>query len=93
MSKSLIIAEKPSVAADIARVLGGFTRHDDYFEELGDKAKSGALLGDELAHLREELDAMAARGNLPLNLRRLREDLDALHAEPGGARPPDASRG
>jgi DNA topoisomerase-3 len=30
--KSLIIAEKPSVAADIARALGGFTRHDDYFE-------------------------------------------------------------
>ncbi|HTP98218.1 MAG TPA: DNA topoisomerase III [Casimicrobiaceae bacterium] len=32
MNKSLIIAEKPSVAADIARALGGFTRHDDYFE-------------------------------------------------------------
>jgi DNA topoisomerase III len=32
LSKSLIIAEKPSVAADIARALGGFTRHDDYFE-------------------------------------------------------------
>ena len=32
MSKSLIIAEKPSVAADIARALGGFTQHDDYFE-------------------------------------------------------------
>ncbi|MCC7215398.1 MAG: DNA topoisomerase III [Burkholderiales bacterium] len=32
MSKSLIIAEKPSVAADIARALGGFARHDDYFE-------------------------------------------------------------
>jgi DNA topoisomerase-3 len=32
MSKRLIIAEKPSVAADIARALGGFTRHDDYFE-------------------------------------------------------------
>ena len=32
MAKSLIIAEKPSVAADIARALGGFTRHDDYFE-------------------------------------------------------------
>ena len=32
MSKKLIIAEKPSVAADIARALGGFTRHDDYFE-------------------------------------------------------------
>jgi DNA topoisomerase-3 len=32
LTKSLIIAEKPSVAADIARALGGFTRHDDYFE-------------------------------------------------------------
>ncbi len=32
MSKSLIIAEKPSVAADIARVLGGFVRHGDFFE-------------------------------------------------------------
>ena len=32
MSKRLIIAEKPSVAADIARALGGFTRHGDYYE-------------------------------------------------------------
>ena len=32
MSKALIIAEKPSVAADIARALGGFTRQGDYFE-------------------------------------------------------------
>ena len=32
MTKSLIIAEKPSVAADIARALGGFTKHDDYYE-------------------------------------------------------------
>ena len=32
MSKQLIIAEKPSVAADIARVLGGFTKEKDYFE-------------------------------------------------------------
>ncbi len=32
MSKKLIIAEKPSVAADVARALGGFTRKGDYFE-------------------------------------------------------------
>src|SRR3954468_590803 len=32
MSKKLVIAEKPSVANDIARVLGGFTRHGDYYE-------------------------------------------------------------
>ena len=32
MGKALIIAEKPSVAADIAKALGGFAKKDDYFE-------------------------------------------------------------
>ena len=32
MSKALIIAEKPSVANDIAKALGGFKKHDEYFE-------------------------------------------------------------
>lgn len=32
MAKKLIIAEKPSVANDIARAIGGFTRHGDYYE-------------------------------------------------------------
>src|SRR5215467_871611 len=32
MAKRLIIAEKPSVAADIARALGGLARHEEYFE-------------------------------------------------------------
>lgn len=32
MGKALIIAEKPSVATDIARALGGFKKNEDYFE-------------------------------------------------------------
>ena len=32
MTKTLIIAEKPSVASDIAKAMGGFTKHDEYFE-------------------------------------------------------------
>jgi len=32
MGKALIIAEKPSVAADIARALGGFAKQGDFFE-------------------------------------------------------------
>jgi DNA topoisomerase-3 len=32
MGKALIIAEKPSVAADIARALGGFAKQGEYFE-------------------------------------------------------------
>jgi DNA topoisomerase-3 len=47
MSKSLIIAEKPSVATDIARALGGFTRHDDYFES------SDFVLSSAVGHLIE----------------------------------------
>ncbi len=32
MGKALIIAEKPSVAGDIAKALGGFQKEEDYFE-------------------------------------------------------------
>src|SRR5262245_26886128 len=32
MGKKFIIAEKPSVANDVSRALGGFTRHGDYYE-------------------------------------------------------------
>ncbi len=32
MPKTLVIAEKPSVASDIAKALGGFTKENDFFE-------------------------------------------------------------
>src|SRR6202161_1112362 len=32
MGKALIIAEKPSVASDIAKALGGFKKQTDFFE-------------------------------------------------------------
>src|SRR5690349_13183323 len=32
MGKALIIAEKPSVASDISRALGGFKKQDDFYE-------------------------------------------------------------
>ena len=32
MGKALIIAEKPSVASDIAKALGGFKKQEDYYE-------------------------------------------------------------
>jgi DNA topoisomerase-3 len=47
MSKQLIIAEKPSVAADIARALGGFKRHGDYYEN------GGYVLSSAVGHLLE----------------------------------------
>ncbi len=55
----------------------GTDKHDDYFHEQAGKAQSGALLDHELAHLREELDMMAAKGTLPPELKALRRDLAA----------------
>ena len=66
----------------------GVEKHEDYFEELGEKARSGLLLREEIAHLQGELDAMAEKGTLPPQLRTLRAELDALHAAaavPAGA--------
>jgi hypothetical protein len=57
----------------------GVDRHEDYFVEMGEKARAGQLLREELAHLREELDAMEAKGALPAQLRGLRAELDGLH--------------
>src|SRR5437016_514860 len=47
MGKALIIAEKPSVAADIAKALGGFAKHTDYFES------DRYLLSSAIGHLVE----------------------------------------
>src|SRR4029078_6044424 len=47
MAKSLIIAQKPSVRTHITRALGGFTRHDDYFES------SDFVLSSAVGHLIE----------------------------------------
>ncbi|MGB2903255.1 MAG: DNA topoisomerase III [Candidatus Dechloromonas phosphoritropha] len=47
MTKRLIIAEKPSVAADIAKALGGFIKHDDYFES------DSHVLSSAIGHLLE----------------------------------------
>ncbi len=47
MSKQLIIAEKPSVAQDIAKALGGFTKTGDYFES------EDYVLSSAIGHLLE----------------------------------------
>lgn len=45
--KALVIAEKPSVAADIARALGGFEKADDYFE------RDDMIVASAVGHLLE----------------------------------------
>ena len=56
----------------------GTDKHEDYFLEMGEQARKGGRPREEVMHLREELDAMAAKGTLPRELKGLRAELDAL---------------
>jgi hypothetical protein len=60
------------------RVAYGTDKHDDYFEEMAEKQSSGTLLREEAYRLREELEAMEARGALPPKLRALKDELARL---------------
>src|SRR6266404_353226 len=68
MSKALIIAEKPSVASDLARALGGFKKVEDHFES------DRYIISSALGHLVElclpsELDVKRVKwsfANLPI---------------------------
>ena len=67
------------------RAAYGTDKHEDYFIEKGKSAREGNLVAAEITHLREELDAMAARGHLSPQLKTLRDDLDALASAKDGA--------
>jgi CBS domain containing-hemolysin-like protein len=56
----------------------GTERHEEYYDEMGKKLRSGELPREDAFHLREELEAMEARGALPPNLRGLKDELARL---------------
>jgi hypothetical protein len=73
------------------RAAYGTEKHEDYFHHMGEKALAGQLEQFELDHLREELDAVAERGSLSAELKKLRKDLarakPAAPAAPAAAEP------
>jgi CBS domain containing-hemolysin-like protein len=73
------------------RAVYGTERHDDYYVEMGEKARAGSLSEEEMDHLRFELDAMAVKGQLPPALRGVRQHLDERAATGAATRP--ASQG
>ncbi len=74
------------------RMAYGTDKHDSYYHDMANKAERNELLGEEIEHLREDLDNMAARGTLPPKLRALRAQLDALPAAPLPDEPAGAAR-
>jgi CBS domain containing-hemolysin-like protein len=70
----------------------GTDKHEDYFDEVGEKARAGELVEHDLATLKRELDEMHARGALPAKLIKLREDLASLQSAPGAVQSAAAER-
>jgi hypothetical protein len=71
----------------------GTEKADEYFDDMGDRVRSGTLLREEAFHLREELEAMEARGALPPKLRGLKDELARLRLEDALERAPAVQRG
>ena len=63
------------------RMAYGTDKHEDYYDEMAERQREGRLLRDEASHLREELEAMEARGALPPRLRGLKDELARLRAD------------
>jgi CBS domain containing-hemolysin-like protein len=70
------------------RIAYGTDRHPEYYDEMADKHREGSLLQEEVLHLREELEAMEARGALPPKLRALKDELARLRIADATARTP-----
>ena len=68
------------------RAAYGTDKHEDYFDEAAERHRSGKLVREEALHLREELEAMEARGALPPALRGLKEELAQLRRADAEAR-------
>jgi len=71
----------------------GTERHEDYYAEMAEKAQSGKMLREEARHLREELEAMEARGALPPKLRTLKDELARLRLEDAMEKAPASREG
>ena len=68
------------------RMAYGTDKHPEYYDEMAEKQREGKLATEEAVHLREELEAMEARGALPPRLRALKEDLAEAEARVPAAR-------
>ena len=64
------------------RAAYGTDFHEDYFIEMGAKARQGGLSAAELRHLSDELESMEARGALPRGLQPLKDEVRRLMAQP-----------
>ena len=59
----------------------GTEKHEDYYDEMAERHRAGELVEEDIAHLRDDLAVMEAKGALPPKLRALKKALE----QTGGA--------
>jgi len=69
------------------RAAYGTDKNDEFFVTMGERASAGELTSEELAHVREELDAIAAQRPLGPDLRAARDKVEAALARAAAAPP------
>ena len=75
------------------RAAYGTDKHEDYYHEMAEKHRAGQLLREEILHLREDLEAMEARGALPPKLKALKDELVRVRSAEAAERAPAAASG
>jgi len=76
------------------RAIYGTERHEDYYVEMGEKARLGELSPEQLAALRHELEVMSTHAPLIIELQRVLDDvrrIEAGEAVPSRAAPVPAA--
>jgi CBS domain containing-hemolysin-like protein len=73
------------------RVAYGTDKHEDYYHEMAEKHRAGELLDEDIVHLREDLDAMEAKGALPPKLKALKDELARVRPAAAGERAPKSA--
>jgi hypothetical protein len=62
------------------RAAYGSEKHEDYYVEMGEKARLGQLVRADIIRLRHELAAMQEKGDLPHALVEVRDAIEELAA-------------
>jgi hypothetical protein len=73
------------------RAAYGTDKHEDYYDEMAEKYSGGKLLREEIFHLREDLEAMEAKGALPPKLRELKDELARIRLAEAIERAPETA--
>jgi hypothetical protein len=73
------------------RLAYGTDKHEEYFVHMADQAQAGQLSTADMRVVRDELDSIAAKGAMPLELHHARAKLEAALASATPPAPPAAA--